>query len=342
MEPIPERSRVHRLLMLVRWQEAGNWDLYRALIHQVEKLDILQPFAFNRPFWDRISRILSEFYLPLIALIQKKPYDVVVSWSMRLGICYGVLNRLFGRPSSPKHIVYDFHITLTRTDPLYRFRLKLLEIALPGIDFFFTTSEMEKDIYYKEFGIKPEQMAFWPITPAGYLLEREAYPRGDYIFSYGNSDRDYDMLLNAVQDIPFQTWILSKSYRPSRTLPPHVRLIREKPWSELQSLIGSSRLVVIPLQSFRIAAGQLTMIETMALGRPLIVTSNMATIEYATDRETALFFNAGDVGKLKEHIQFLLSHSEIAEEMGNQAKKSVRKNAERRLKVFMGALDYLL
>jgi glycosyltransferase involved in cell wall biosynthesis len=200
---------------------------------------------------------------------------------------------------------------------------------------------MERDIYFKEFGIKPDKMAFWPITPAGYLLEKEACPRGDYILSYGNSDRDYDSLINAVHDIPFQTLILSKSYRPSRMLPPHVHLIRDKPWSELQTMIASAWFVVIPLRSFWIAAGQLTMLETMALGRPLIVTSNMATIEYATDRETALFFDAGDVAKLKENIQFLLSHSQVAEEMGSQARNSIRGNAERRLKAFIGALDYL-
>jgi glycosyltransferase involved in cell wall biosynthesis len=342
METLPKPNRGRRLLILVRWHEAGNWDLYRALADQGEKTDILKPFAYDRPFWNRISCTLSEFYLPLIAIIKKKPYDVVVTWSMRLGIFYGILNRLFGRSISPKHIMYDFHITLTRTDLLYRFRLKLLRLALPGIDFFLTTSEMERDIYFKRFGIKPAQIAFWPITPAGYLLDKGPYPREDYIFSYGNSDRDYDTLINAVEDIPFQTRILSKSYRPSRTLPPHVQLIRETSWIELQALIGSSRLVVIPLQSFWIAAGQLAMLETLALGRPLIVTSNMATIEYAEDRETALFFDAGDAGKLKDHIQFILSHSEIAEAMGNQARISVRKNAERRMKVFMGALDFLL
>lgn len=331
-----------RLLMLIHWKESGKWDLYRTLIHRVGKLDILQFYYSKLPFWNRISYILSEFYLPLISLMRRNEYDIIISWSMRLGICYGILNRLFGKLRFPKHIIYDFHINLTRNDPFYGLRLKLLNLAIPGIDFYFTTSHKEIEIYSKQFGIRPDRMEFYPMTPARHLLEKGAYPKGDYIFSYGNSDRDYDTLIKAVEDIQFKIVILSKTYTPKQPLPQQITLIREKTWQELLELIGSSRMVVIPLQSFWVSAGQTAMLETLALGRPLIVTSNMATIEYATDQKTALFFEAGDDGKLKRHIHFLMSNPEAAENMGQRARLSVSKNAERRLIIFLRVLDYLL
>ncbi|MBI5591932.1 MAG: glycosyltransferase [Deltaproteobacteria bacterium] len=331
--------------MMIHWEEAGKWDLYQALVGRVEKLDVLQPFGLNRfrsRFWNRVTFFLSEFYLPLAALVRRDSYNIVISWSMRLGICYGILNRLAIKSARPKHIIYDFHINLTRNDPFYRFRINLLRIALPGIDFFYTTSEKEKEIYTKRFNIHPDQIAFYPMKPAAYLLEKEAYSKGGYLFSYGNSDRDYDTLIEAVRRLPFQTVIVSKTYQPMQPLPPRIVLIREKPWDELLALIGSSCMVILPLQSYWIAAGQTAMLETLALGRPLIVTSNMATIEYATDKQTALFFEAGDDGNLKKHIQFLMNNPVVAENMGRQARLSVSKNAERRLIVFLGVLDYLL
>ncbi|MGD9972522.1 MAG: glycosyltransferase [Desulfatirhabdiaceae bacterium] len=330
-----------RVLMMIHWKESGNWDLYRAIKDRLARVDFLQPYGFRCLLLDKLSYILSEFYLPLIALLQKNSCDIVISWSMRIGICYGLLNRVFKSSRSPKHIIYDFHIDLTRTDPRYRFRLMLLKMAIPGIDFFFVTSEAEKDIYLKKFGIRLEQMAFWPISPPRYLLET-LYPTKDFIFAYGNSDRDYDTLVDAVMDIPVKTVIVSKTYMPSRALPAHVDLIREKSWNALLSLIASARIVVIPLLSYRIAAGQLTMMETLALGRPLIITKNMATTEYAVDGKTALFFDAGDVKTLHDHIRYLLDHPDAAEKMGQTARKRVGNHAARRLAVLMDAINWLL
>ena len=93
---------------------------------------------------------------------------------------------------------------------------------------------------------------------------------------------------------------------------------------ELIDLILSSRFVVLPLNDYAISAGQNTMIETMALGRPLIVTSNMATIEYATHGDTALFFQAQDVKDLQKQIQFLVQNPKIAEKMGYRAREAIR------------------
>jgi glycosyltransferase involved in cell wall biosynthesis len=334
-----------KLLMMIHWKESGKWDLYQAIMGCMEKLEILQPFGLNRfrsNFWNRLTYILSEFYLPLAALMKRDSFDIVMSWSMRLGICYGVLNRLFRRSGSPKHIIYDFHIDLTRTDWIYRFRLKLLRFAIPGIDFFFTTSEKEIEIYARLFGIRPDLMAFWPMTPAAYLLKKDISSRGDYLFSYGNSDRDYDMLIQAVKNLPVQTVIVSRTYQPTYPLPSGIVLIREKPWDELLALIESSRMVILPLKSYNVAAGQLCMLETLALGRPLIVTRNMATVEYAVDGKTALFFDAKDAETLSDHIRYLLDYPDAAETMGQTARKAVGGNAARRLAALMDALNRLL
>ena len=342
--PVSKTLPCSKLLLLIHWKEAGKWDLYQALSGRVEKMDVLQPFGLNRfrsQFWNRLTYFFSEFYLPLAALMKQDSYDMVMSWSMRLGICYGILNRLFRRSRSPKHIIYDFHIDLTRSDWIYRFRLKLLRFAIPGIDYIFTTSENEIEIYARLFGIRSDLMTFWPMSPAAYLLKKDIYSKGDFLFSYGNSDRDYDLLIQAVKNLPVQTVIVSRTYQPTYPLPSGIVLFREKPWDELLALIGSSRMVILPLQSYWVAAGQTAMLETLALGRPLIVTRNMATVEYAVNGKTALFFDAKDAKTLSDHIRYLMDHPETAETMGQTAREAVGNNAARRLSVLMGVLSRL-
>ncbi|MBA4369891.1 MAG: hypothetical protein C0403_19865, partial [Desulfobacterium sp.] len=72
-----------KLVILANWKDAGNWPFLRYLKSTVQNVDILQPVSFKRPVSSRltyISNYLSEFYVPLLASIRRKRFDVVVSW----------------------------------------------------------------------------------------------------------------------------------------------------------------------------------------------------------------------------------------------------------------------
>jgi glycosyltransferase involved in cell wall biosynthesis len=124
-------------------------------------------------------------------------------------------------------------------------------------------------------------------------------------------------------------------------LPDNVSIIRD--WiseSALIQKIASCRIAVLPLKDYRIAAGQISMLQVMALGRPLIITENMATKEYATTQQTALFFEAGNGNQLAEHIQYLWNHREIAEEIGQQARKFALELNNNRMSIFRNVMEY--
>ncbi len=58
--------------------------------------------------------------------------------------------------------------------------------------------------------------------------------------------------------------------------------------AELIRRIGGAACCVVPLRDAVVAAGQNSMFEAMSLGRPLVITENVATVEYATHGENAL------------------------------------------------------
>ena len=190
------------------------------------------------------------------------------------------------------------------------------------------------------FGIPSDRICHYPDSPANHLFKNYAVLKKDYIFAYGNSDRDFETLIRACKELPGQVIILSQKYIPALPLPNHIKMIKhEVSEEELIDLILSSRLVVLPLNDYAIAAGQNTMIETMALGRPLIVTSNMATIEYATHGDTVLFFQAQDVKGLQKHIQFLVQNPEIADEMGYRARDAIRAFPEKEMAILYNVIE---
>jgi len=332
-----------KLVFLANWQEEGNWSFPHELGGKVQRVDVLQPFSFKHPVSSRlthISKYLSEFYVPLLAAIQRKRFDVVVSWQMRLGVCYGILKRIVHSQNPPVHIIQDFHIDLTQTRLFYRFQLALLKWAIPGIDYFFCTSTEEEAIYSRMFHIPRNRIMFLPLVESSSNFEEPSHPQKDYIFSFGKSDRDFETLIRAVAALNLKTYILSRTYKPRVPVPDNVCILRDYVSDrEMVQWIASSRMVVLPLQDYRISAGQISMLEVMALARPLIITENMATKEYAVHRHSALFFEAGNDHELAGYIQYLWNNRETAECIGQQARQTALKLNDDRMTVFINLLE---
>lgn len=332
-----------KLLILVNWKEDGNWYFLHFLKRIVQQVDVLQPVALKHPEMRRFTYVLnylSEFYVPLMALISRNRFDVIISWQMRLGICYGILKRIIHCNKPPVHIIQDFHIDLTKTRGLYRFNIAILKLAIPGIDYFLCTSSEEEEIYSAMFNIPRNRIVFLPLTESPSNFEEPSHTKQDYIFSYGKSDRDFDTLIRAVTSLNIKTCILSQKYQPRVPVPENVSIIREHVSDrEMVQWIASSRMVVIPLKDYRVSAGQISMLEVMALARPLIITENMATKEYAVHRKTALFFEAGKDKNLAEQILYLWNNPEVAEQMGKDARQAAMKFTEMRMKVFTNLLE---
>jgi glycosyltransferase involved in cell wall biosynthesis len=332
-----------KLLILVNWQEKGNWLFPHLLKNKVQRVDILQPVSLKHIINSRftyISNYLSEFYMPIMALIRRKHYDVIVSWQMRIGVCYGILKRIIHVKKMPIHIIQDFHIDLTQTRWLYRLQIALLKLAIPGIDYFCCTSTEEEAIYSQMFGISRCRIKFLPLVEYPPSFESPGCSRQDYIFSFGKSDRDFDTLIRSVTPLNIQTYILSAKYKPQVPVPENVCIIRNFISNkDMFQWIASSRIVVLPLKDYRISAGQISMLEVMVMARPLIITVNMATKEYAIHRQNALFYSAGDDKELTVHIQYLWDHPEVAEDIGQKARKSALKLNDNRMSVFCTLLE---
>jgi glycosyltransferase involved in cell wall biosynthesis len=332
-----------RLLILVNWQEQGKWSFLHFLQKAVQLVDIIQPISFKSTAgsrWSSISNYLSEFYVPLLALKPRNRFDVTISWQMRLGICYGILKRAVHRNKTPVHVIQDFHIDLTKKRWPYRLQIALMKMAIPGIDYFFCTSTEEEKIYSEMFGISRSRITFLPLMAPRSHFEEPDRPKKDYIFSYGNSDRDFETLVRAVSHLNIKTYILSRRYQSDVPLPENVSILRDRiPEKELIGWIASSRMVVFPLKDYHVSAGQLSMLEVMALARPLIITENMATKEYAVHRQSALFFAAGNDKELADNIRYLWNQRESAEQMGQQARQAALKLNDDRKRVFVNLLE---
>jgi glycosyltransferase involved in cell wall biosynthesis len=331
-----------RLTILTSWRERGRWYLLCRLRQAGLKVTVLGPWFSGGPRpLARLSVWLSRFYLPLWLLLRPGRQEAVAAWNLPYSLVLGLLRRLaapLGR--QPLCLARDFHIDPTRAgEPAYALRLRLLALALPGIDTVLTTSRAEAADYAALFHRPPGQFRFFPDEPASELFDIEPRPCAGHVFAYGLSDRDFDTLVTASAGLDAPVVVLSKAYVPAVPVPPNVRLIgRYVSREEYLRLLATAACCVVPLKDDRVAAGQNSMFEAMALARPLVISRNVAALEYVVHGENALLYRTGDAEDLAVMIRTCLDHPEEAEAMARRGQQSARDWLERAVDMFLEAL----
>lgn len=331
-----------RLALLVSWQERGRWYFLNRLRQAGCEVTVLCPYFSGAPRpLARASVWLSRFYLPLRAVLRPGEFDAVASWNLPYATALGLLRRVLGRfMSLPPHLARDFHIDPSRAeDPGYALKLRLIGAALPGIDLALTTSRAEEAAYAARFRQPADRFRFFPDAPPSELFNVAPRPVAEHVFAYGNSDRDFDTLLAAAALIDAPVTLLSQTYVPRAPLPANVTLLRAYvSREELVRLIATARCCVVPLRDFRVAAGQNSMFEVMALGRPLVIADNIAVAEYVSPGRDALLYPPGDAAALAERIRFFLDDPAGAEGFGQRARLSSQAWLSRQVELFLQIL----
>ena len=123
---------------------------------------------------------------------------------------------------------------------------------------------------------------------------------------------DIDFPLSIVGDGP-----LMKEVR--RVAPSSVRFLGEQSNKEALRLMGNASLVLFPSLGYE--GFPILLLETMALGRPVIASNLGPRGEIVKDGETGLLFEPGDAKSLAEKIRWLLTHPEEMKRMGGKARQ---------------------
>ena len=184
-------------------------------------------------------------------------------------------------------------------------------------------SEQEREMFSSAFGIPGERIA---CTPFGHMLwSRADGPTSDggYLFAGGDSLRDYDTLLAAVNGLDVPVRLVTN--RRFERLPENVTA-GPAPYEQYVELLAGARLVVVPLRTIRRSAGLITYLNAMALGKPVIVSDTPAVREYVDSGRTGLVVPPEDAAALRDAIRWVAdpaNGTEVAS-IGRRARAAVR------------------
>jgi len=247
---------------------------------------------------------------------QAAPYEAVVTMGDLPGLVIAFFRRLSGRRQV--HVMYDCLWYGGNA-----IKKAWMRYCLQAVDRCVVWSSVEIDRYAHAYGVSKEKFVFIPHHHTISKYSFEIADRG-YIFTGGNWSRDYRLFVDAVRDIHFPCVIATNRAAVllrDVELPPHVKVVSASP-QEFRELMANCTFVVLPLEANHLhAGGQQTIVNAMAMGKPVIVTDPEGARDYITDGKDGFLVAANDGEGLTRRIHSLVQDSETIRELASRARE---------------------
>lgn len=151
----------------------------------------------------------------------------------------------------------------------------------------------------------------------------------DYILAVGREQRDYATLARALYGLPYKLIILdsspwaSQQTRIHEQIAPNITIVRDLTFTQLRALYAGARLVALPLFDVDYAAGVSTLLEAMAMSKPIVVSRSRGIVDHVVGGETALLVPPGKVEPLRAAIERIVDEPTLARRLGANARRTV-------------------
>lgn len=184
-------------------------------------------------------------------------------------------------------------------------------------------SQLEEQRYQMRFRLARTRFVGIPYGLHVHPTLPPETPEHPYLLSAGRSGRDYALLARAACHTELRIKIVCDADAPLRgiTFPANVEILRDCHGAAFFQLLNAAQAVVIPLAADDISAGQMVLLQAMALSKPTIITRTRTSQEYGRDGLNLLFVEPGSEQQLAQAIATLDQNRELRERIGHEARR---------------------
>jgi glycosyltransferase involved in cell wall biosynthesis len=240
----------------------------------------------------------------------------------QLPLCLALIKRLTG--SKAPIVAWTFNMGKTYDG----MKGRLARFALPAVDVFVVHSTAEIDAYSRWLNIPRDRFMF---VPLGIKFDPPAAIGEDpqkFVLSMGSANRDYECLIKALEPFQYRTIIVAGQHAVEKlSIPDWVEVRSGLTQEECHRLAQRATVNVVPLKDREAASGQVTFLETMIMGKPIIASDCIGTRDYIKDGENGCLVPVGDSGRLGEAISRLWQDAALRERLGKAAKADATKSS---------------
>ncbi len=206
-----------------------------------------------------------------------------------------------------------------------QFTRVLLRWMLQGCTVVAVYSRRLVQLQAEYIGVPESKFVFLPYKADHSIQPPVRMPIGNYIFSGGNSARDYRTLFEAVRgsDIPVIVSATSPEVTRNLETPSNVILLAAKEPAFARLMAGSRFVVIAMAPGLVVGAASASVCNAMWQGKPVIAADDGSLSEYIAEGVTGYVVAAGDVERLRKLIIELWNDPERVAEMGRRAHERV-------------------
>lgn len=262
----------------------------------LEKINEFEPFdikgiqtnkKFHHTKFGTIIRYLIYFLYPLyFVLFKKSKYNRVLAWQQFYGINIAFWSRLF-KLHKNNYLAIDTFIYKKRSGKFGNIYYRYVKWSIDNkyVDKIICFSSTEPQYYAETFNMPLTKFAYIPLGMA--RIDGVNIVKGDYVFSTGRSNRDYDFLIEALSRTDIKVKIACGGYKYNgKSDTKNVEILQNCYGKNMLEELAHSFCVVIPLKDLHISSGQLVILQAIQLGKPVIVTENDTAKDYVENGKT--------------------------------------------------------
>lgn len=223
------------------------------------------------------------------------------------------------------HVMIAHHLVTARKRPFFRYLAAQRHISRAVAHSRRHVAEIQK-----ELNVSPSWVTCIPYAVDTHFWTPAAPATGNLVVSAGREHRDYSTLASALEGEPVSVFIADSS-----TYSPQARRTAPTSWPsnvqrgalspiDLRRLYARAAVVVVPLLETSFPAGITTMLEAMAMAKPVVVTGISGMSDVVRDGETALVVPVGDARRLREAVTSLLDSPSERLRIGARARDVVQ------------------
>lgn len=203
--------------------------------------------------------------------------------------------------------------------------------GLRRLDAMFSPIQEHLDSLADGWGLDPARLH---VVKVGIDTEHFAvapYPNdGSTVFSVGDDRfRDFPTLVRALgvlRERGAQTTAEIATTLPVTMPDAYGTIHRQRVDTTVRSHIAAAGVVAVPNHHNRVGSGLTTILQAMAVGRPVVVSSSPGMDEYVLDGVTGYLVPPGDAGAMADALQSVLQDPDRARQMGEAGARHVREH----------------
>lgn len=336
-----------KILMLVNW-EINYLGQDNASVQPPDKVIVGGKYWFFRHWpekdlrvdvvdWCR-SRIMNYFerrmfkcYIKqaLHVLERLDAYDVIISHGAQSSVVLSFLRSLMGRKKPPHFVIDVGSFNGGRENRLETLPIEFAARSLSGIVYH---CRIQEQYYVKHFRHLLKNTEFIPLGVDTEFFSPIDLKKGNYVIAFGYRKRDYRTLCQAWESLSptgVSLHIVGMETLQAlgvERLSNNICISGVVPIDILKEKIARARFVILPLPHFDYSYGQMSLLQSMSMGKAVIVTRTPSVIDYVHDNVNAVFVRPHDTNDMKEKMDDLLTHPDRVERFERAARLTVLKD----------------